>query len=86
MEEKGIDCIIATSHENVLYLSGSGVGKPLRLAPVFLPLNGDPVFLVHPSGSGAGEDLMVRQQTWIKDVRAYKGGEWAPLDNNHLYL
>ena len=80
MKEKGIDCIIATSHENVLYISGSGVGKPLRLAPVFLPLNGDPVFLVHPSGSGAGEDLMVRQQTWIKDVRAYKGGEWAPLE------
>ena len=80
MEEKGIDCIIATSHENVFYISGSGVGKPLRLAPVIMPLDSNPVILVHPSGSGAGEDIMVRQQTWIKDVRTYQGGEWAPLE------
>ena len=80
MEEKGVDCIIATSPENVFYLSGSDVGKPLRLAPVFLPLDGDPVILVHPSGSGADVDTIVRQQTWIEDVRTYQGGEWAPLE------
>jgi len=80
MREKGMDCLVITSHENILYISGSGVGKPLRLAPVIFPIDGDPVFIVHPSGSGAGEDIMVRQQTWIKDVRTYQGGEWAPLE------
>jgi Xaa-Pro aminopeptidase/Xaa-Pro dipeptidase len=43
-----------------------------------LPLDGDPVLLVHPSGSGAGEDITARKTTWIKDVRLYDGGEWAP--------
>lgn len=78
MQEKGFDCIIATSPENVRYSSGVWVGIPLRLAPVILPLDGEPVILVHPSGSGAGEDITARKTTWIKDVRLYEGGEWAP--------
>jgi len=78
MQERGLDCIIATSRENVLYSSGVTAGIPLRLAPVILPLDGDPVILVHPSGSGAGEDITARKTSWIKDVRLYDGGEWAP--------
>jgi Xaa-Pro dipeptidase len=80
MKENGLDGLIVTSHENIFYVSGSGVGKQMRVAPIIFPIDGNPVFLVHPSGSGAGEDIMVRQQTWIKDVRAYQGGEWAPLE------
>jgi Xaa-Pro aminopeptidase len=79
MQEKGIDCMIATSRENVFYSSGVWAGIPLRLVPVIIPLDKDPVILVHPSGSGAGEDITVRKTTWIKDVRTYQGGEWAPL-------
>ena len=71
--------MIATSRENVFYCSGVWAGIPLRLAPVIIPLDKDPVILVHPSGSGAGEDITVRKTTWIKDVRTYQGGEWAPL-------
>ena len=78
MQEHGLDCIIATSRENVFYTSGVWAGIPLRLVPVILPLYGKPVILVHPSGSGAGEDITARKNTWIKDVRLYEGGEWAP--------
>jgi Xaa-Pro aminopeptidase len=79
MQEKGIDCVIATSRENVFYSAGVWAGISLRPAPVILPLDADPVILVHPSGSGAGEDITVRKTSWIEDVRTYQGGEWAPL-------
>jgi Xaa-Pro aminopeptidase len=81
MKESGLDCIIATTRENVYYCSGADVGgMGLRIMPVILPLDSDPVFLVHPSGSGAGEEKMVRRISWIKDIRTYSGGEWAPLE------
>ena len=78
MQDTGLDCIIATSRENVFYSSGVWAGIPLRLAPVILPLDGEPVILIHPSGSGAGEEITAQKTTWIKDVRLYEGGEWAP--------
>lgn len=78
MQDAGLDCIIATSRENVYYSSGFWANIQLRLAPVIIPLDQDPVILVHPSGSGAGEDITVRKTTWISDVRTYQGGEWAP--------
>jgi Xaa-Pro aminopeptidase len=77
MEEKKIDCMIATSHDNVYYSSGSDISTMTmlkRLAAVFVPLEGDPVFGVH-----ANEEVTARQGTWIKDVRVYEGGEWEPL-------
>lgn len=78
MSENKISCIVASSRENVLYSSGFSASIPLRPAPVILPLEDEPVILVHPSGSGAGEDVTVRKVSWIKDVRLYDGGEWAP--------
>lgn len=74
MRERGIDCIIATSRENVYYSSGSDIGKPLRLAPVFIPLDSDPVFVVHTN-----EEVTARRFSWIKDIRVYKHAEWLPL-------
>jgi Xaa-Pro dipeptidase len=79
MEDKEVGCIVASSRENVLYSSGVSASIPLRPAPVVIPLDGDPVILVHPSGSGAGEDVTVRKVSWIKDIRLYDGGEWAPF-------
>ena len=77
MVEKELDCIIATSHDNVYYTSGSDImtiTNLKRLAAVFLPLESDPVFAVH-----ANEEVTARHGTWIKDVRVYQGGEWEPL-------
>ena len=77
MEEQGIDCTLATSRENVYYSSGSDIetiSSLKRLAAIFLPIEGDPVFGVH-----ANEKVTARNSTWIKDMRVYEGGEWEPL-------
>jgi len=77
MLEKELDCVMATSHDNVYYTSGSDImtiTNLKRLAAVLLPLDADPVFAVH-----ANEEVTARQRTWIKDVRVYRGGEWEPL-------
>ena len=77
MERLGLDCLVATSHDNVYYSSGSEIMTITmlkRLAAVFIPLDGDPVFGVH-----ANERVTAEQSTWIKDLRVYEGGEWEPL-------
>lgn len=77
MEEMGVDCVVATSHDNVYYSSGADIMTITmlkRLAAVFLPLDGKPVFGVH-----ANEEVTAREFTWIKDLRVYEGGEWEPL-------
>ena len=77
MDELGVDCIIATSHDNVYYSSGSDImtiAMLKRLAAVFLPLEAESVFGVH-----ANEEVTARKSTWISDVRVYEGGEWEPL-------
>jgi len=77
MKEMGVDCIVATSHDNVFYSSGADIMTITmlkRLAAIFLPLDGEPVFGVH-----ANEEVTARESTWIKDVRVYSGGEWEPL-------
>lgn len=77
MEEMRLDCIIATSHDNVFYSSGSDISTITmlkRLAAVLIPLDCDPAFAVH-----ANEQVTARQGTWISDLRVYEGGEWEPL-------
>jgi len=77
MEIRGLDCVVATSHDNVYYSSGSEImtiSMLKRLAAVFIPLDGDPVFGVH-----ANERVTAEESTWIKDLRVYEGGEWEPL-------
>jgi Xaa-Pro aminopeptidase len=77
MRQKNLDCLVATSHDNVYFSSGSDIltiTALKRLAAIFIPLDGDPVFAVHPN-----EEVTARQTTWIKDVRIYEGGEWEPL-------
>jgi len=77
MEEMGIECLIATSHDNVYYASGSDmetISSLKRLAAVFFPLDLDPLFAVHRN-----EQVTAQRTTWIKDLRVYEGGEWEPL-------
>ena len=77
MEEHGLDLLIATSHDNVYYCSHSEIMTITmlkRLAAVFIPIDGEPVFGVH-----ANEKVTAEQSTWIKDLRVYEGGEWEPL-------
>jgi Xaa-Pro aminopeptidase len=77
MDAQGIDVVVATSHDNVYYVSHSEImtiAALKRLAAVFIPLDGDPVFAVH-----ANEEVTARETTWIKDLRVYEGGEWEPL-------
>ena len=77
MEQRGLDVIVATSHDNVYYTSHSEIMTITmlkRLAAVFIPLDGDPVFGVH-----ANEEVTAHETTWIKDLRVYEGGEWEPL-------
>jgi len=78
MEKQGIDLMVATSHDNVYYSSYSDIMTIRllkRLAAVFIPSEGDPVFGVH-----ANEEVTARETTWINDLRVYEGGEWEPLN------
>ena len=77
MEERGLDCAVATSHDNVYYATWSDImtiAMLKRLAAAFLPLDGEPAFGVH-----ANEEVTARESTWIGDVRVYEGGEWELL-------
>jgi Xaa-Pro aminopeptidase len=74
MREERLDGVLATSRENVYYGSGSDIGLPLRLAPVFLFRDDEPVFGVH-----ANEAVKARKTSRITDIRVYDGGEWVPL-------
>jgi Xaa-Pro dipeptidase len=77
IDEAGVDCIVATSHDNVLYSSWADISTITmlkRLAAVFIPSDGETVFGVH-----ANEAVTARESTWIKDLRVYEGGEWEPL-------
>lgn len=77
MEAAGVDCIIATSHDNVFYSSGADImtiNMLKRLAAIFITIDSEPVFGVH-----ANEEVTARESTWIKDLRVYEGGEWEPL-------
>jgi Xaa-Pro aminopeptidase len=77
MEELGLECVVATSHDNIYYSTGSDImtiSMLKRLAAAFFPLDGEPAFGVH-----ANEEVTARVSTWIGDVRVYEGGEWEPL-------
>ncbi|MCK4702135.1 aminopeptidase P family protein, partial [Candidatus Bathyarchaeota archaeon] len=77
MEQRALDVMVATSHDNVYYTSHSEIMTITmlkRLAAVIIPLDGDPVFAVH-----ANERVTAEKTTWIKDLRVYQGGEWEPL-------
>ncbi len=70
MAEAGIDCVVATSYENVAYLSGAIIMTqrqiPDRLAAVVLPLEGEPTMVVCNI-----EEAQAQRDSRIPDIRAY---------------
>jgi len=73
MGDRGIDALIASSPENVYYISDYwSLGQQLRCGTqtyALLPADGDPV-VVAPIDEA---DLIVESQTWIDDIRFYGG-------------
>ncbi len=79
MSEAGIDCIVATSYENVAYLSGAIIMTqrqiPDRLAAVVLPLEGEPTLVVCNI-----EEAQARRDSRIRDIRAYVEFVTSPVE------
>ncbi len=76
MSENGLDALVATSPENVYYSTDSNIITMTlirRLAFFVFPIDGDPVF-----GVNRIEESKARNTSWIKDIKAYEGGEWEP--------
>ena len=71
LQREGVDALIATSTENVFYISNYwSLGKRLGCgveAYAILPLKGSPA-IVAPLNEA---DLLVENQTWIGDIRFY---------------
>ncbi len=71
LQREGIDALIATSTENVFYISNYwSLGKRLGCgveAYAILPLKGSPT-IIAPLNEA---DLLIENQTWIEDTRFY---------------
>ena len=71
LQREGLDALIATSTENVFYISNYwSLGKRLGWgveAYAILPLKGSPA-IIAPLNEA---DLLVENQTWIEDIRFY---------------
>lgn len=76
--QAGLDGIVATSFENVAYLSGVAILTqrliPDRLAAVILPVEGDPVLV-----ACSIETAQVRAESWIDDVVDYVEFRTSPV-------
>ena len=79
LAESGMDGVIASSLENVSYLSGARIVMqrliPDRLALLFWPSQGDPAIVVCK-----GEDVACRDDCRIQDLRAYTEFVDSPID------
>jgi Xaa-Pro aminopeptidase len=71
MQDRGVDALVASSTENVFYVSDYwSLGKRLGCgvqAYVLLPMKGDPSIVAPLSEA----DLTVDSETWIEDIRFY---------------
>ena len=79
LAESGMDAIIASSLENVSYLSGARMVMqrliPDRLALLLWPGQGDPAIVLC-----RGEDVACRPDCWIEDMRSYTEFVTSPVD------
>ena len=79
LAESGLDAVIASSLENVSYLSGARIVMqrliPDRLALLLWPGQGDPAIVVCK-----GEDVACRDDCRIDDMRAYTEFVTSPID------
>lgn len=78
MDEKGMDVLVAISPENVLYSSGAYIitQKSLRdrLEISVIPKEGDAVFV-----ACGIEESLVRDESWIEDIRPYVEFKESPI-------
>lgn len=79
LAESGMDAVIASSLENVSYLSGARMVMqrliPDRLALLLWPADGDPAIVVCK-----GEDVACRDDCQIEDMRSYTEFVEYPVD------
>ena len=79
MSEKGLDAVVAVSPENVRYSTGAYIltQKTIkdRLAYALFPAGGEPTFII----CGIEESL-VREESWIKDIRTFVEFQQTPTD------
>ena len=79
LAESGLDALVASSLENVSYLSGARMVMqrliPDRLALLLWPGQGDPAIVVCK-----GEDVACRPDCWIEDMRSYTEFVTSPVD------
>ena len=79
LAESGMDAVVASSLENVSYLSGARIVMqrliPDRLALLVWPGQGDPAIVVCK-----GEDVACRDDCRIEDMRAYTEFVTSPID------
>lgn len=79
LAQSGLDAVIASSLENVSYLSGARIVMqrliPDRLALLLWPGHGDPAIVVCK-----GEDVACRDDCRISDMRAYTEFVTSPID------
>jgi len=79
MRAQGLDFVVAASPENVHYLSGTKIETQVsirdRLALVVWPLGEEPTMLVCNL-----EEAQARDESWIKDIRAYFEFKTLPVE------
>ena len=79
LAESGMDAVVASSLENVSYLSGARMVMqrliPDRLALLLWPAQGDPAIVVCK-----GEDVACRDDCRIEDMRSYTEFVESPVD------
>ncbi len=79
LAESGMDAVIASSLENVSYLSGARMVMqrliPDRLALLLWPADGDPAIVVCQ-----GEDVACRDDCQVEDMRGYTEFVESPVD------
>ena len=67
MDERSMDCVMATSVHTSFYYTGFWFGYPYgRYATAIIPKNGEPI-LIAPNM----ESRRAREFSWVQDVRAY---------------
>jgi len=79
MPQFGLDTVVATSYENLTYLSGAYIFTqrtvPTRMSAILLTANGDATYIFCSI-----EEIQIRDYTWIKDLRGYREFAEDPMD------
>jgi Xaa-Pro aminopeptidase len=79
MPRFGLDAVVATSYENLTYLSGAYIFTqrtiPTRMSAILLTADGDATYIFCSI-----EEIQIRDYTWIQDLRGYREFAEDPMD------